>query len=72
MYIKLYKEYMSPIGVHGKKQLPEDRIENKLLKLGWEINPNYAKYECEDIEELIQMFKYLEKLNFRGGEVSWI
>lgn len=72
MYIKLYSGFLSDLPSHRKTIPIKDRIETKLKLYGFVINgSNYAKYECDNMMDLVKMMSWIIPLGFSVAEVCW-
>jgi hypothetical protein len=78
MEIRIYQGFLSPTKLHTPRNYKptkaelEEKIENKLIKLGFKINgSNFAQYTCKNISELDKMFVQLRKIGIHSGAVHW-
>lgn len=74
MRISIYKGYLSPPDFRPKKEITQkdidERIENKLRKLGFNVDCNSARIECSNMVELGKILVQLKKLNIDSVGVS--
>ena len=70
MRITIVKDYLSPPDRRPKNKISEqdidDRIENKLTRLGWRVDPNRCSIECNTQKELSAIMESLRRIDFKS------